>query len=236
MSISAWLWGGRARRNLIRAVKPLGPVAPLVDELAPGHSFVDVGALWNVHGKIAFRAEEHGATAVTAMDVSAETDEYLAEHSQRASKVRFVHGDVHDPTVRATVGPHDVVWCSGVLYHCPNPIHTISCLRELVRETLVLITATIPEAPGVEQACVFYPGLSERQRRAYDKAFDAGLGGGSERAGLTSPFNAANTYANWWWGMTPSAVCAMLTAKELSIQDVKTNGFHTRIVATKLDG
>jgi hypothetical protein len=40
-----------------------------------------------VHGRTAFLAEEHGATAVTAIDVTDETAEYRAEHERRRSKV-----------------------------------------------------------------------------------------------------------------------------------------------------
>lgn len=231
MPLGTWLWRGRARRNLQRAARPLGPIEPLVDELAPGRSFVDVGALWSVHGRIAFRAEEQGASTVTAMDVSAETDEYRREHARRESSVRFVLGDLHDPAVRERTGPHDVVWCSGVLYHCPHPVRTIECLRELTRELLVLITATVPEISGIHQASVFFPSLSARQRRQYDRAYDATLGASSDRIGLTTPFDPAEGYGNWWWGLSPSAVEGMLEAVGFTVVETKTNGFHTRIVA-----
>jgi Methyltransferase domain len=232
MAVAAWLWAGRAFRNAQRAIKPLGPISALVDELAPGRSFLDVGALWNVDGATAFRAEEQGATAVTAMDVSAETDTYREEHMRRGSSVRFVCGDLHDAAVRDHIGPHDVVWCSGVLYHCPNPMHSLGCLRELTRQILVLITASVPELPGIDQASVFFPGLSPRQARQYARAYDATLGGSeSERVGLTTPFDADNCYGNWWWGMTPSAITAMLHAAGFTGAESRTNGFHTRIVA-----
>jgi hypothetical protein len=232
MTLAAWLWGSRARRNAQRALKPLGAIEPLIDELSPGKSFVDVGAIWNVHGATAFRAEDHGATSVTAMDISAETDEYKAEHARRGSSVRFVHGDLHDAAARERVGVHDVVWCAGVLYHCPNPVHSIECLREMTGETLVLITATAPELPGVQNAAVFFPGLSRRQGKAWSRAYDAALGGGRfERLGLSTPFDPAEAYGNWWWGLAPSAVEGMLEATGFTIAETKTNGFHTRVVA-----
>lgn len=232
MTLGAWLWGSRARRNVQRAVRPLGAIEPLIGELSPGKSFVDVGAIWNVHGANAFRAEDAGATRVTAMDISAATPEYEAEHARRGSKVRFVQGDLHDAAAREQVGKHDVVWCAGVLYHCPNPVHSIECLKEMVAETLVLITATAPELPGVQNAAVFFPGLSRRQGKAWSRAYDAALGGGQhERLGLSTPFDPAESYGNWWWGLSPSAVEGMLVACGFEIAETKTNGFHTRIVA-----
>jgi 2-polyprenyl-3-methyl-5-hydroxy-6-metoxy-1,4-benzoquinol methylase len=164
MLFAPWALQARLRRNVQRVLRPLGPIDDMIGKLAPGNSFVDVGAMWNVHGRTAFLAEEHGATAVTAVDVSAETDEYRAEHRQRGSKVRFVRGDLHDPATIAEVGSHDVVWCSGVLYHVPNPLVTLECLRQVTKHKLMLISASIPETPGSENGCVFFPHLSERAR------------------------------------------------------------------------
>jgi SAM-dependent methyltransferase len=218
-----------------RALRPLGPVEATLREHAPGHSFVDVGAMWGVNGKVAFAAEELGATAVTAVDVSAPTPEYEAEHERRGSKVRFVHGDLHDPDTLERIGPQEVVWCSGVLYHCPNPMHTIECLRRITGSTLVLMTATVPEIPGVRNGGVFFPGLSEGERLAYDRAFDAASNISANRLGLSTPFDPAQGFSNWWWGLTRSAVEAMIETVGMSVSETKTNGFSTRIVARVRD-
>src|SRR4051794_29129305 len=100
---------------------PLRTQAPpreaLVAEHAAGKSFADVGCMWQVNGALAFAAEDAGATAVSGMDVMGPTPEYEAEHERRASTVRFVQGDLHDERAIEQLGPHDVVWCSGVIYH-----------------------------------------------------------------------------------------------------------------------
>ena len=207
-----------------RLRRPIGPPEELVARLAPGRSFVDVGSLWSIHGRIAFLAEEAGASAVTAVDISGETEEFRAEHARRGSRVRFVQADLHEP---GAIEPHDVVWCSGVLYHCPHPILTLERLRAITSQTLVLRSATLPEAAGT----VFFPGLSPRERRAYDGAYGA-VGGAATRVGLTTPFDPAQGYANWWWGLTPSAVERMLTATGFTVRERATNGFDTRLVAT----
>jgi SAM-dependent methyltransferase len=206
-----------------KARRPVGPPEELVARLAPGKSFVDVGALWSIHGRIAFLAEEHGASRVTAVDISAETEPYRAEHARRDSRVRFVQADLHGPDA---IERHDVVWCSGVLYHCPNPVHTLECLRRVTGETLVLRSATVPELVGT----VFFPSLGERGRRAYDAAYTA-VGGRATRVGLTTPFDAGQGYANWWWGLTPSAIAGMLAATGFVVEATAGNGFDTRIVA-----
>ena len=230
--LEARLLAARGRRNVGRVLRRTEtPADALVRRLAPGRSFVDVGALWQIHGRIAFLAEEAAASAVTAVDITGETEPYRAEHERRGSKVRFVQGDLHDQAVLEDIGVHDVVWCSGVLYHCPNPVHSLECLRRITRETLVLRNATVPEVAAADQAGVFFPGLPERARRAYDRAYTA-VGGEATRVGLTTPFDPAQGYANWWWGLTPSALAGMLAATGFAVEETATNGFDTRVVAS----
>src|SRR4051812_8471211 len=110
------------------------PREELVARFAPGCSFLDVGAMWSVDGAIAFAARDAGATRVTALDVMAPTPEFSA----RQGDVRFVCGDLHDPATVAEAGVHDVVWCSGVLYHAPHPLLSLQRLHELTGHTLLL--------------------------------------------------------------------------------------------------
>ena len=188
----------RRRRTLDREA--------VVREHAPGRSWLDVGCMWGIHGALAFAAEEAGATQVTGVDVMARTPEFDAEHARRASRVRFVEGDLHDPQTLAAAATHDVVWCFGVLYHAPHPLLTLERLRSVTGETLLLGTEVIPEVPGVPAATVFYPGLGERGRRLFSK-----LPGG-RAIGVTEPFDPAAGFGNWFWGLTPSAVEGMLRA------------------------
>jgi hypothetical protein len=176
----------------------------VVRRYAAGKTFCDVGCMWKVHGRIAFVAEEAAATAITGVDVMAPTPEFELERERRSSKVRFVRGDLHDPATVADIGPHEVVWCSGVLYHAPNPVLTLQRLRELTTELLILQTMTLPELPGVKQGLVFYPGV--RNARLYARW-------GEEAArSLRLPETGEDPYAPWWWGISHSALDAMLRA------------------------
>jgi Methyltransferase domain len=235
MLLETQLLLARGMRNVQRVLRPLGSMEAAFPKLAEGRSFVDVGAIWNVHGKIAFLAESSGASSVTAVDLSSPTDEYLAEHERRHSKVRFVQGDLHDEDVLAEIGPHDVVWCTGVLYHCPDPVHTVECLRQITGQTLVLGSSTVPPVAGSRNGAVFFPVLSDAERRAYDRAFAAVAGSGSDatRGGLTTPFDAEESYINWWWGFSPATMVSIVESTGFRVSEVKTSGFHTRVVAER---
>ena len=181
--------------------------------------------MWGVDGRIAFLAEEAGATAVSGLDVMPATDRFRAEHARRGSRVRFVHGDLHDPAALAELGRHDVVWCTGLLYHAPSPLLTLARLREVTGELLILGCETLPDVPGLPQACVFYPGLDGRARRAFSAR------GGAERVGLDTPFDPARGYENWWWGLTASALRAMLRASGFDPIEERRGGGAAIVVA-----
>jgi hypothetical protein len=200
----AWTLGALLRRRLGRTGLP--PYRELFAPHVRGRSFADVGAMWSVHGRYAFEAEEAGAEPVTAFDGMAPTAEYEAERARRSSRIRFVQGDINDPASVERLGRHDVVWCSGLVYHSPDPLLTVRHLCELTGELLFLASRTLPELPGLPQASVFFPGLGARARRPYARLF-------GEAEGLTTPFNPDNWSGNWWWGLTPSALAAMVAVQ-----------------------
>jgi hypothetical protein len=201
---TTWIRGARLRQRL---APRSAPREELIRRHVPGRTFADIGCMWNVNGALAFAAEQSGASAVTGLDVMAPTREYAAEHARRDSAVRFVRGDLHDPATIAEVGPHQIVWCSGVLYHAPNPLLTLERLRSITDELLILATETIPEVPGLAQACVFYPGLGPDDRAAHAAARP-----GAPALGVTTPFQRDQSFGAWWWGISASALRGMLAA------------------------
>jgi SAM-dependent methyltransferase len=225
MLLKAWIAAARLRRRVAPGERPR---EDLVRRLAAGRSFVDVGCMWNINGGIAFAAEDGGATEVTGVDVMAATPEFEAERERRGSSMRFVHGDLHDPATREQVGVHDVVWCSGLVYHAPHPLLSIEALRELTGDTLILASETMPEVPGVPQACVFYPGLSKRARLTHASARPG------EHTGLTTPFEPERGYANWFWGISHSALRAMVECTGFEVIEEHGNPFHATLVARRV--
>jgi SAM-dependent methyltransferase len=177
----------------------------LIARYAPGRSFLDVGCMWKVDGAYAFHALTHGAASVTGLDVGPATAEFAARNRASGGRVRFVQGDINDPATAARLGVADVVFCSGVLYHVPNPILTLERLRRLCRETLLLGCATIPEQAH-PQSAIFLPFLPEAARAALT------YHSGDEKVGLDSAFVPEWGYGNWFWGFTPSCVEAMAQA------------------------
>lgn len=218
----AWIATGRVRRRLRRRVP--APREELVRRYAPGRTWVDVGCMWDVDGALAFLAEESGATRVTGVDVMEPTPAFRERHSREGSSVRFVRADLLAASTPDAVGRHDVAWCTGLLYHAPHPLLVLERLRVLARELVILGSATVPEVPGIPNACVFYPGLGDAARAVYRPA------GGGTRHAITGPFDPAQGYGNWFWGLSPSAVRGMLAATGLEVVEWLEEPFHVLAV------
>ena len=181
----------------------------LIERLAPGRTFLDLGGMFDVAGEVAFRAEEAGATRVVVFDGMDPSREFEEKHEKRDSAVEYVQGDLHDPEDMRLVGEFDVVWCAGVIYHSPNPYQQLLHLRSITSEWLLLGTHVMPEVPGVENACIFYPGRSAAAEAAFAGAHGAEA---ARYPGMTMPFSETPLlgYGNMWWGLSPSAVRSML--------------------------
>jgi hypothetical protein len=241
VSLLAEAWIGAARLRRKRGKPSIADwearKRAWIAQHAPGRSFADVGGLL-IDGAIAFEAEEAGASSVTLFDAGDRefAPGYEAEHARRGSRVRYVQGDLHDPVAIAHVGPHDVVWCTGVLYHSPHPVDQLMRLRTITSELLYLGTHTIPEVPGLPQACVYYPHLPEAQRRTFSRAYASAEG----YLGVGPPVDERpmHGYANFWWGITPSALRAMLrTARFEVVDELRTHAspWQTELVCRPLD-
>jgi SAM-dependent methyltransferase len=100
-----------------------------------GRSFLDVGCWEGVHCADAMR---RGATAVAGVDICTCPD--LSENVSRYG-FEFLQMDVFGDHWLA-LERFDVVLCSGLIHHVPNPIALLNRLREVTGELLVIETAS----------------------------------------------------------------------------------------------
>jgi SAM-dependent methyltransferase len=212
------------RRWQVRRGAHVGDVGRLPDLIrthASGQSFVDIGCMWGVHGAYAFLAEEAGAKIVRGVDVFGPTPEFEATKAARRSSVEFILGDCTDPATIARVGVMDVVLCSGVLYHHPNPYTILAALRQMCGRILILRTATIPEIDGLPNAAVYFPMLGPAARGLWDLS----RLGVAHQAGISDAFDPAAGYGNWFWGLTPSCLAALVETAGFEIESRATEAF-----------
>ena len=235
--LATWLAAAKIRDRLRRRPEDLwAQRRSIIQQLAPGRSVIDIGGMWSVHGDIAFWAEEAGATDVVICDGMDPTEEFEAKHADRRSSVRYVQRDLHDTEGLDQLGTFDVVWCSGVIYHSPNPYLQLENLRRITAQKLVLGTHVIPEIPGFEQACLWYPSWSTGSQTELARAHGAQRG--AALLGATTPFDYTEglAYANFFWGITPSALRSMLDIARFQIvQEHPRHWWLLDIVADPID-
>lgn len=211
-----------------RTVGSYQDLAVYVRRYAPGGSFVDIGCMWGVNGAYAFLAEEVGATASKGVDVFGPTPEFTEEHRRRNSQVEFILGDALQGSTVERIGEVDTVLCSGVLYHLPHPFDLLVALRRICRRTLILRTSSIPEVGGLPQTAVYYPMLDPRERRLWNLS-SLGL---LRQVGITDGFESDQGYGNWFWGLTPSAIEALLATAGFRVEFRAIEAFAHTVVCT----
>jgi SAM-dependent methyltransferase len=211
--------------DAIRRRSGTDPFLDLIERHASGRGFADVGCMWRINGAHLFHALERGASPVIGVDVMTPTPEFLAGNAAVGDRVRYVQGDINDPALPGRIGPVDVVLCTGLLYHAPNPLQTLAQLRRLCRETLIIGSITLPERRP-RQAAYFLPYLPPGERHAL-RLWPTTP---ALQIGFTSPFTGVADYANWFWALTPSCLTAMTRAAGFTVIERQDAFRATRLV------
>lgn len=201
-----------------------------ISRVVAGKTFVDVGGLWGTVNEKVSIAHKYGALSVTMLDVTVKDGDLWNKFRIRMDELGIpnytcVSGDVCDPRLLELVQPFDVVHCSGVLYHHPNPMLVLATLRNLAREHLVLTSCITSEIIENERGryvippsgVVFVPALSDAEReilRWYWKRVGVTAGGLTEKASYQ-----LDDFGLWWWLPTTTALVAMCEAAGFEIVD-----------------
>jgi SAM-dependent methyltransferase len=195
----------------------------LIKKYAPGKTFVDIGCMWGVNGYFTFLSEEYGAKQSVGFDIYEPSEEFKKSMKQRNSNVKFVKGDINSQSSLNELGKFDVVYCTGLLYHVPDPLYTLTRLRQVCGDILILGTAVIPEVNGLENAAVYYPFLSTEQRKLWDLKK-------GEQIAITSDYDPKQGYGNWIWGFSTSCLVSMLRTTGFDIIEKHEGKFYSYIV------
>ena len=195
-----------------------------IGRVAEGRSFADVGGLWGVVNEKVTVAARHHARKLTMVDVSPAEGELWQSFRDRLAaaavpECECISEDVCALAARAAPA-YDVVHCSGVLYHHPNPVQLLESLRRITTRYLILTSAVLHESVINQfgsyhlpsSGAVFVPALDREEREILWKHWrdDAGVGacyGISEEA----KWNPGEL-GPWWWLFTPRVMLAMATS------------------------
>jgi hypothetical protein len=134
--------------------------------------------------------------------------------------VRCVTADIMSADAIEAIGPHDVVYNSGVVYHMADPIGLIRQLHALTNDYLILGSVVVPDlietSSGTisikEGKALFIPGLEPRQLKILAEFFiEQKVPSFTDHASQAwmSPSGIPN-YGPWWWLFTPDLLKHMI--------------------------
>ena len=203
-----------------------------IGRVVAGKSFADVGGLWGTVNEKVSVAHTHGARTLTMIDISPVGSELWTlfeqrRHTLRLPTVECVSGDILTLAEVEPCPQFDVVHCSGVLYHMPEPMRFLRALRNISREALVLtsaITATrvtgqkgVLEIPAAAMLCI--PALQGREREIVQSYWQGVVGDGA--FGLTQQVAewSFEDFGPWWWLPTVEALRAMCEVAGFRYED-----------------
>jgi SAM-dependent methyltransferase len=207
------------------------PRDEFIARVVRGRSFADVGGLWGTVNEKVSVAHAAGASALAMIDISERGDRWTAFEARcrqlGVPDVRTVQGDVQELVEAVPDLVFDVVHCSGVLYHLPEPLRLLRALRKAAREHVVFTSAvtatTISNAAGTlripDSAALFVPALSGAEREILRAHWEPVLGDGAHGITKDVPRWRVEDFGPWWWLPTPAALSAMCEAAGFRVLD-----------------
>lgn len=204
--------------------------------LSPGKSFMDVGGLWGTKNEKVSVAMKAGAASATMADIApldhhlwTDFDRHCAELG--VSGYRKLRLDIVEPGTEVAMLKHDVVHCSGIIYHLPDPYRMLANLRRISSEHLIVTSMVVPEKISNNAGqldfpadrVAFVPSLSETTRAVVAEHFrQAGVAVGA----ITQPLDEAwlwpdgtPNFGPWWWLMSPPFLRGLATVAGFAVED-----------------
>lgn len=196
-----------------------------IGKVVKGKSFAEVGGLWGTVSEKVSVAHVHAARDLTMVDISPPESELwrLFDERRRALHVPEVHclsADLLKLVETVSCPQFDVVHCSGILYHAPNPLQFLRALRQVTREFLILTSAVtarrISNKHGTleipQAAALFLPALQGKERAILQTYWEQFVGDGALGLTREAKYWSLDDFALWWWLPTVEALAALCKA------------------------
>ena len=203
-----------------------------IARVVKGKTFADVGGLWGTVNEKVSVAHKHSAAVLAMIDVLPLGHDLWRSFNQRARtfelpEVRCISSNILQIEETLPGLQFDVVHCSGVLYHMPDPIRFLVAMRQITREHLILnsiVTATKVESKErvlqiPQGAALFVPALKDKERAILKSFWQQFVGDAAIGVTAEAQSWSVNDFDPWWWLPTVEAVRAMCRAAGFCCED-----------------
>ncbi len=208
-----------------------------IKEIVKGKTFADIGGLWGTKNEKVSLAVQSGAKAATMIDAAPPDNEMWQAFKDHCvdlniSGYHCLHADVTDQHLGKSIGAYDLIHCSGVIYHLPDPFLMLRNLYSVVNESLILTSMTVPNRIETKIGTIEFSGgtvlsvplLSQEQKEIFSLHFESegivigAINGDPVEEWVTS--DGLSHYGPWWWLWTPDFVKNMLETCRFEVIDV----------------
>jgi len=203
-----------------------------ISRVVDGRSFAEVGGLWGTVNEKVSVAHQRGAQTLAMFDTAPEGHMWWQKFEERRTSlnvpdVRCVSGDIINVVETTSQTPHDVVHCSGVLYHMPDPLRLLTALRKLARRHVILTTVVSQARYENEEGVVdvpaggmlFVPGLGARERAVLRLHWTRVYGQDAAIATFERAIWSVGDFGPWWFMPTVPALEGMCRAAGFDVLD-----------------
>jgi len=199
------------------------PIDKWITKLVPGQTFVDIGGIGENSGNERISTAVKGYAAGVAMADSEPYSSLLWQTFFQIMRDQNINDfqtheliDVRDTYIQTKLPKFDIVHCTGVLYHIPDPITSLYNIAGLANDYLIVNTVTIPNRVKNKKGrfitddsrAVFLPSLTEADRRVlgehYRSKFGWDINVQAPRLGEPNPRmpylreDGLSSYPYWW--------------------------------------
>lgn len=207
-----------------------------IETRVAGKSFMDIGGLWGTRNEkvsVALKADARKATMadIAPFDHQLWRDFDAHCRQRNASGYGRAHLDIVEPPLEYSDLVHDVVHCSGIIYHVPDPYRMLANLYKLTGDYLILTSMVVPERVengfgGMDfpaDRATFIPSLCESTRAIVATHFNGlGLSVGAINRPLDEPWrwpDGTPNYGPWWWLMSPAFLRGLVEVAGFIVED-----------------
>ena len=191
----------------------------IIQRLALGLDFVDVGGLWNTRNERVSVALKAGAKSGTMIDIQKAGNKWWNLFDERMREFDLpdyekIVADATAPDFPSIAGQYDFVNCAGVIYHVPSPYYLLYNLRAISRRYVMVTGVIVPDVIENEEgrielgggASLLCPALNEQQRKVVRKHFED-FGIKTRAITEVQPYDlirddGSAVYGPWWFLMT----------------------------------
>lgn len=204
-----------------------------IAEVVKGKTFADVGGLWGTVNERVTVAAKAGAAKTAMIDMQPLNNDLWKKFYDRCVTENVgcdknIEANIDDPEFPKIVGDYDVVHCSGVIYHCPNPLYTVSQLSKITNDILILGSTAIPANINNDKGKLivetggglFVPALNSYQREVAAEYFKEV--GALNIVGIDPSLQnswSLEDYSPWWWLYTRECIAGLLRVCGFKVED-----------------